>query len=181
MILSILYQALELCNIHLNPFTYDKYGKQLARFSYKDPSIDLHDVSIISPPLRIIDYNPDNSRLRLDVHPHETFQRKLMSMQENLVSTFHLHQQSFLNMTNSSYDSIHNLFHFLLTDMILHLYIYPTVVVKKQDGTTCNIMNLSPGDTIRCIIRFHGISQIQTRGGMRLRLQHSVPIVWLVT
>lgn len=181
MILSIPYQALEVCNIHLNPFTYDKYGKQLARFSYKDTSIDIHDVSIISPPLTIIDYNPENSRLRLDVSHHETFQRKLMCMQENLVSTFEMHQQSFLNFNNTSHESIRNLFHFLLTDTILHIYIYPTAIVKKKDGTSCKIMDLSPGDMIRCVIRFHGISQIQTRSGMRLRLQHSVPIVWLLT
>ena len=182
MILSIPYQALEVCNIHLNPFGYDKYGKQLARFTYKDASIDFHDVSIITPPLSIIDYNPENSRLRLNVTEHETFQRKLSSMQENLVSTFEIHQQSFLNLSNQSRESIHNLFHFLLTENILNIYIYPTALVKKKDGSICKMMELKSGDTIRCVVRFHGISQIQTRnGGMRLRLQHSVPSIWLIT
>jgi len=135
----------------------------------------------MTPPLTILDYNPENSRLRLDLSEHGTFQSKMFSIQENLISTFEIHQQSFLNMNTESHESIRNLFHFLLTDNILCIYIYPTAVVKKRDGTTCKMMDLKSGDSIRCVIRFHGISQIQTRSGMRLRLQHSVPTLWLIS
>ena len=181
MILSVPYQALEICNIHLSPFTPDKYGKQLARLAYKDASIDLHDVSILSPPLTILDYNPENSRLRLDLSEHGTFQSKLYCMQENLISTFEIHQQSFLHLVGEPHESIRSLFHFLLNETILCIYVYPTAIVKKKDGTQCTMADLKPGDTIRCVIRFHGISQIQTKSGMRLRMQHSVPTIWLLT
>lgn len=180
MLLTVPYQALEIGNIHLSPFTPDKYGKMLARLAYKDASIDMHDVAILSPPLTILDYNTENSRLRLDVSEHGTFQSKLYCMQENLVSTFDMHQQSFLNLSNETHESIQSLFHFLLNENILCIYVYPTAIVKKKDGTTCKVMDLKPGNMIRCVIRFHGISQIQTKSGMRLRLQHSVPNLWLI-
>ena len=181
MLLSIPYQALEISNIHLSPFTPDKYGKQLARLAYKDTSIDIHDVAIMTPPLRILDYNPENSRLQLDISEHCTFQSKMLSIQENLISTFEIHQQSFLNLSNESHESIRNLFHFLLMDNVLCIYVYPTALIKRKDGSTYKMMELKPGDTIRCVIRFHGISQIQTRSGMRLRLQHSIPNMWQIT
>lgn len=180
MILTIPYQALEVPNIHLFPFQSDKYGKILARLSYKDNSIDFQDVSILSPPLKIIDYNPDNSRLRIDLSQQTNFKIKLHTLQEYLVSTFYIHQLSFLGTKNESYDYIHSLFHFLLTDSILCLYIFPTTIVRKSDGSTCKVEDLKSGDTIRCVIRYQGISQIYNKYGMRLRLQHSIPAIWLI-
>ena len=105
-------------------------------------------------------------------------------MQENLISTFEIHQQSFLHLganVQESHESIRGLFHFLLNDTVLCIYVYPTVSVKKRDGSTIKMFELKPGDTIRCVMRFHGISQIQTKSGMRLRMQHSVPSMWLLT
>ncbi len=180
MLLSIPFQALEINNIHLSPFQADKYGKSIARLSYKDPSIDLQDVCIMTPPLKVIDYNNENSRLRLDLSEQTNFQIKLNTLQEYLVSTFYVHQQSFLNQKNDSVDSIRQLFHFLLENQTLSLYIFSSSIVKKNDETTCKISDLQPGDTIRCIIRLQGISQVRSKYGIRLRLQHSVPSCWLI-
>lgn len=180
MLLSIPYQALEINNIHLTPFQSDKYGKFVARLSYKDPSIDFQDVSIMSPPLKIIDYNPENSRLRLDLSEQTNFQDKLNTLQEYLISTFYVHQQSFLNQKNDSVENIKQLFHFLLENSTLSLYIFSTSLVKKSNNTTCKVADLKPGDTIRCIIRLQGISQVRGKYGIRLRLQHSIPSLWLI-
>ena len=106
MILSIPFQTLEISNIHLTPFQSDKYGKAIAKLTYKDNSIDFQDVSILSPPLKIIDYNPENSRLRIDLTEQYNFQVKLHTLQEYLVSTFFVHQQSFLGKRNESHDLI---------------------------------------------------------------------------
>lgn len=179
MILSVPYQALEIGNIHLTPFESDRYGKDIAKLSYKDPSIDLQDVTILTPPLKIIDYNPENSRLRIDLSDQNNFQNKLHTLQEYLVSTFYVHQQSFLNHKNEPCDSIRQLFHFLLDGSMLYLYVFPTSNVMKIDGTTIKVSNLLPNDTIRCVIRIQGVSQIQSRYGMRLRLQHSISSIWL--
>jgi len=179
MLLTIPYQALEIRNIHLTPFQADKYGKAVARLSYKDPSIDFQDVSILTPPLKIIDYNPENSRLRIDLTDQPNFQNKLNTLQEYLVSTFYVHQQSFLNQKNETSDSIRQLFHFLLEGSVLSLYIFPTSIIKNINSA-CKVSELVPGDIIRCVIRLQGISQIRNKYGIRLRLQHSIPSSWQI-
>ncbi len=180
MILTIPYQALEIGNIHLTPFQADKYGKSVARLSYKDNSLDFQDVSILTPPLKIIDYNSENSRLRINLTDQNNFQDKLNTLQEYLISTFHVHQQSFLNQRGETHESIRELFHFLLEKTILSLYVFPTSYVKKVDGTSIRVTDLQEGDTIRLIIRLQGISQIRNKYGFRLRLQHSIPSIWLI-
>jgi hypothetical protein len=182
MILSIPYQALEVGNIHLTLFQTDKYGKSIARLSYKDNSIDFQDVSILTPPLRIIDYNPESSRLRLDLSDQHLFQVKFNMLQEYLISTFYIHQQSFLGFSKEMHETIRDHFHFLLNDNVLSLYIFPTTLVKKSDGTTCKVSDLQSGDTIRSIIRLQGVSQIWNNRDnyFRLRLQHSIPAIWFL-
>ena len=76
MLLSIPFQALDIGYIHLSPFQADKDGQAVAKLSYKDNSIDFQDVSILSPPVKVIDYNPENSRLRLDLYDQHNFQVK---------------------------------------------------------------------------------------------------------
>ncbi len=178
MILSIPYQAFEIGNIHVAPFQIDRFGKTIARLCYKDNSIDFQDVSILSPPLRIIDYNPDTSRLRLDLSEHPLFHIKIHTLHEYLINTFYTHQQSFLNLMNRSYDVIRHLFYFLLDSMTLSLFIYPTVFIKTNTGQTCRISDLKAGDSIRCVSRLQGVSQLFHRNELRLRLHHSVPAVW---
>jgi hypothetical protein len=178
MILSIPYQAFEIGNIHVAPFQIDRFGKMIARLCYKDNSIDFHDVSILSPPLRIIDYNSETSRLRLDLSDHPHFQIKMHTLHDYLISTFYTHQQSFLNIKNRSYEAIRHLFYFLLDGMTLSLFIYPTMSVKTKSGTMCRVSDLKPGDTIRTVIRLQGVSQLISREELRLRLHHSVPSVW---
>ena len=181
MLLSIPYQGLEVGNIHLSPFQADKYGKAVAKLSYKDNSIDFQDVTILTPPIRVIDYNSENSRLRLDLTDQFNFQIKLNTLQEYLVSTFYVHQQSFLNYKSETHERIRELFHFLLEDSVLSLYIFPTTNIKKEDNTLCKISDLKEGDIIRCVIRLQGISHIQNKYGSCLRLQHSVPSLWYLS
>jgi hypothetical protein len=181
MILTIPYQALEIGNIHLNPFQNDKYGKSIARLSYKDNSIDFQDVSILTPPLKVIDYNPESSRLRLDLSDQFNFQVKLNTLQEYLISTFVVHQQSFLGIRNESHNNIRNYFHFLLHESTLSLYVFPTNIIKKEDDTTLKVSELKAGDMIRCVVRIHGVSQLKNKHGTRLRLQHSIPSMWQIT
>jgi len=180
MLLTIPYQALEISNIHLTPFQADKYGKAIAYMSYKDNSIDFQDVSILTPPVRVIFYNSECSRLTIDLSDQYNFQVKLNMLQEYLVSTFYVHQQSFLNQKKYSHTNIRELFQFLLSDSMLSLYIFPTAIVQKENGSISNVSDLKSGDMIRCIIRFQGISQISNKYGTKLRLQHSIPSLWSI-
>jgi hypothetical protein len=180
MLLAIPHQTLEIGNIHLTPFQPDKYGKSIARMTYKDNSIEFQDVSILTPPLRVNYYNPENSRLSIDLSDQHHFQVKLNTLHEYLVSTFYIHQQSFLSQQHYSPSNIRDLFHFFLTDSILSLYVFSTSVVKKKDGADIKVSDLKEGDMIRCIIRFQGILQISNKYGTKLRLQHSIPSLWSI-
>jgi hypothetical protein len=180
MYLTIPYQSFEVGNVHVSSFQYDKYAKTIAQFTYKDPSIDLNDVSILTPPLRVIDYNPESSRLRLDLSDHPSFLSKWEVLYENLISTFYIHQQSFLHDSSYSMESIRRLFYVLIDGPILSLYIYPTTLVKIENGTTCPISDIKTGDFLRSAVRLQGISQIISKDGLRLRLHHSVSSMWLI-
>jgi len=181
MILSIPYQTFEIENVHLTPFQIDRYGKTIAQLSYKDDSLDFQDISLLSPPIKVLQYYPESSRLRLDLSEHPNFQTKLSMLQEYLIGTFYMHQQSFLNQQYKPLEYIRQLFYFLLDESVLSLYIYPTATIKKSNGTTCKVADLVPGDVIRCVIRLQGVSQFMNREGIRLRLHHSVPAVWSIT
>lgn len=178
--LTIPSQAFDVHHVYVTPFQMDRHGKWLARFSYKDPSVDLQDVCLITPPLRILDYQPETSRLRLDLSPHLPFQIKLHMFYEYLISTFHIHQQEFLHVDHQTVEDIRDMFYSLLDGSTLSLYIYPTTVVQRADGAPCHMSDLKAEDTIRCVIRVHGVSQLHHRDGLRLRLHHSVPRVWLL-
>jgi hypothetical protein len=177
-ILAIPYQAFEVNQVYVTPFQMDKYGKWMAHLTYKDTSIDFHDVSLMTPPLRVIDYQPETSRLRLDLSPHLTFQVKLRMFYEYLMSTFYLHQQGFLHMNHLSMEDVRQIFYSLLDGNMLSVYIYPTTFVKLADGSSSRISDVKPGEVIRCVIRFQGVSQLNHRDGIRLRLHHSVPSIW---
>ena len=177
MILTIPYQAFEIGNIHVTPFQIDRFGKPIARLTYKDNSIDFQDVSILSPPMRVLDYNPETSRLRLDLSEHPVFHSKMNTLHDYLISTFYTHQQSFLNQMGQPYEAIRRLFYFLLDGHALSLFIYPTAHVKRANSYS-RISDLKPGDKIRCVIRLQGVSQLLNRNELRLRLHHSVPAVW---
>ena len=181
MILTIPHQAFEIGNIHVMPFQVDKYGKTIARLMYKDNSIDFHDVSILSPPMRILDYHAETSRLRLDVSEHPSFHSKINMLHDYLINTFYTHQQSFLNQQGKTYDAIRRLFYFLLDGCALSLFIYPTGTVKKVNGGACRVSDLKPGDVVRCVIRLQGVSQLIHREELRLRLHHSVPVLYSVS
>jgi hypothetical protein len=177
-LLTIPYQALEVSNIHLTPFQIDKYGKWMAQLIYKDSSIDFHDVSVMMPPLRVVDYQPETSCLRLDLSPYPTLQVKLNLFYEYLMSTFYLHQQGFFHTEHLSMEDIQRMFYSLLHGNLLSLYIYPTTLMKYADGSMKPMLHIKSGDLLRCVIRFQGVSQLNYRDSIKLRLHHSVPSLW---
>jgi hypothetical protein len=181
MLLSIPYQALEIGCVHVSPFQIDDYGRNLARLTYKDTSIDFQDVSILSPPLRVVRYNAVKNQLTFDVREHGAFMTKLSVFQEHLVNTFAIHQESLLR-TNGIYaEDIHNLFQFLLNGTLLTVFIYPSTIVRKPDGNDVFTHSLQEGDRVRILLRIYGITCLDGNGGpIRFRIQHSIPTLWQV-
>jgi hypothetical protein len=182
MLLSIPYQIFEASCIHLSEFQPDKYGRPIARLKYKDPSVDFQDVTILSPPVRIIDFNPDCNRLRVDLSDQRVFMNKLHTIQEYLVNTFYIHQTTILGKMYHSETDIRSLFHFLLDNNILSLYIYPTTTIKLANGSSIKLSELKAGDQIRFTIRLQGITQLwRPNTGVTLRFHHTVPVIWFLS
>lgn len=180
-LLTIPYQAFEVDHVYLTPFQMDKNGKWMAQLSYRDASLHFQDVSLMSPPLRVVDYDPHTSRLRLDITQHLNFYVKLNMFYEYLISTFYLHQEGFLQIKHQTVEDIRQMFYSLVEGNRLSVYIYPTTMVRQEDGGSCRMSEVAVGDVIRCVIRFQGVSQLQHREGSKLRLHHSVPMLWRVS
>ncbi len=178
MFLTIPYQILEISYVQIANFIIDKYGKSLYKLSYKDNSVECNDISILTPPLKVIDYNPNNNKLRLDLTDQALFYNKLFSLQEYIIATFFIRQQQYLFSSCYSYNDIKCFFNFLLDGLMLNIFIFPNTIVKSKDKINIKMSDIKPGDTIRCVIKLQGIVKCKS---LRLRLQHSVPKVWYIT
>jgi hypothetical protein len=179
MILSVPYQAIEIGNIHLGNFQYDSKGRNIIPISYKDNSIEMNDMSILTPPLKIIDYDPHTCRLRLDISSEcvEQFVVKMMSMQEYIISTIYVCKMPCIEF-GLSRDIIENMFQSLIHGNILSVYLFPSTVVKTTNNSEKTIGTMKAGSTIRIIIRISGVSYLLPQ--KKLRLQHSIPSLWIV-
>jgi hypothetical protein len=179
MILSIPYQRFESSRVQVQTFIPCKYNRTMALLSYTDPAIDFKDITLITPPMRVMHYHAKTSMLRMDVSEHIVFQLKLYTFYEYLTNLLFINQYDFFNETHLSYEMIRSCFYTILTKSVLSLYIHPeTIVTYGQEGIP--ISHIQPGDMIRCVIRIQGISQIMGKDGMRLRLHHYIPSIWRV-
>ena len=179
MILSIPYNRFEINNVQLQQFMNDKFNRSIALLTYND-SIEFKDITILSPPMKVIQYNVKSSTLRLDVSEHIVFQLKLYTFYEYLTNLLFMHQYDFFGEKNKTYDAIRQCFYTILNKSLLSLYIHPNTVLKysEKDSQGMPISEVKSGDMVRCIIRIQGISQLMGKDGMRLRLHHYVPYIW---
>jgi hypothetical protein len=181
MILTIPHQTLEIGHIHINPFQSDSKGRSIAPMTYKDTTVDIQDLSILTPPLTVYDYDQQTCRLRLDLKEHKSFLTKIATLQEYLITTFYIHRYTLLG-NDYTIEQIRALFQNILSGDILTVFIYPTTNVYRDNNKTSKMSTIKKGDVIRCAIRFHGIvfsNNINTNK-FRLRIQHSLPAIWLV-
>ena len=174
MILAIPYQRFEITNVQVHQFIQSKYNRNIALLSYTDPAIDFKDVTILTPPMKVLQYNTKTSMLRLDVSDNIGFQLKMYTFYEYLTNLLFMNQYAFFNETHLSYDMIRGCFYTMLIKSVLSLYIHPNTVLKNGVA----ISDVKPGDMVRCIIRIQGISQLMGKDGMRLRLHHYIPSIW---
>lgn len=181
MILTVPYQTLEISRVHLNPFVKDNKGRSIASLVYKDSAIEINDLSILTPPLKVLDYDSKTSRLRFDLKDQKAFETKLSTLQTYLISTFYLHRLSLLG-NDYTHEEIQHLFQNLLVDNIFSAFVYPTTNIRKEDGSSVKMNTIKAGDSVRFAICIQGVIIINTNYGkfFRLRIQHHVPVVWLV-
>lgn len=188
MLLTIPYQLLETSNIKLDNFKVDHKSRIIAPLCYSTPSIQFHDINILSGPLIIHEYDASTNRIRFDIRSQPAFLTKMNSLQETLVNKFYTRRFEILKY-DVTMDEVRSMFQFLFYGSMLTLFVFPNTIVKHASssvaaGTTSTVSQLKKGDVIRCVIRVHGVSMLPNRPGEffpRFRIQHSVPTVYRIT
>jgi hypothetical protein len=183
MLLTIPYQLLETSNIKLESFKADHKARIIAPLCYSTPSVQFHDINILSGPLVINEYDTSSNRIRFDIRSETAFLTKMNMLQDTLVQKFYAKRFDILKY-DVTMDEVRSMFQFLFYGSMLTLFVFPNTIVKLVDGTTNTVSQLKKGDTIRCVIRVHGVSMLQNRIGEffpRFRIQHSVPTVYKIT
>ena len=186
MLLTIPYQLLETSNIKLEDFKADHKARIIAPLCYSTPSIQFHDINILTCPLVIQEYDISSNRIRFDIRSQPAFLTKMNMLQETLVQKFYAKRFDILKY-DVTMDEVRSMFQFLFYGAMLTLFVFPNTIVKLADShasVTSTVSQLKKGDTIRCVIRVHGVSMLQNRVGEffpRFRIQHSVPTVYKIT
>ena len=156
MLLATPYQTIELSNISVLPYYTDKKERLLAPIHYIKNGLIMQGFTLLSPPLIVTSYDTSMNRLLLNTTNNRGFANKLIAIQDYF----------------SQLDSTLT-FQRLCSPSSLTLYLFPSTPVHHSSKIS-TIVNVKPGDTVRCVIRLHNLFRI----GQVLRLQHSVPIIY---
>jgi len=163
----------------------DYIQKPMAPLSYFGPQFRLPSLSILFPPLTIIEHNQSSGKLVLDMGESSLANIKLMALQETLINSILYHQASWFK-SSFTKEEIKSgfipIFH--ENKLILHCPIisgtkgipfYKKGVWKKNITS----QDIIPGSRIRIAVKIHGISFLHNsvndlRWSGRCRLQHRI-------
>ena len=148
MLLAIPYQTVDISNIKIDPYVKDKRERTTATLQYERGVLITQGLILLSPPLTVLSYDSSMNRLTVAMTNQRLFATKLLALQDRFAET---HPTIPLQR--------------LCTSSTLTLYVYP-------------FCSIQPGDVIRCIIRFQNLLLVETKTGMNLRIQHSIPIMY---
>ena len=188
--LAIPYQTLEIGRVHMNPFHLDTKGRSISQLLYNDTTVNMNDFIILSPPLRVIEYDRASGRLRFDTTNTSQFVTKFNTLQQYIISTLFLHRLQFFQYDYSHAD-IETMFQPLMDGNVFSVFVYPATMIRKRDGEGMSVNMLSPGDTVRFPIYIHGVMLLSNIYNPvphvhiqhtlpRLRIQHNIPYMWFV-
>lgn len=180
MLLAIPYQTLELGKIHMDPFKPDRKHRPLAPLTYRDASVETLDLTLVTPLLSFLSYDSTRNRLVLDTAPYPIFNTKFTTLQEYIVSAMYFHRMTFFK-RDIDYDTLHSMLQPLLVGQQLTVYTHPSFPVQAEDGTVCSLSDVKTPAKLRVVIRIHGILQFEGRSGLQLRIQHSIPKLYMST
>lgn len=184
--LTIPFQSFEIENTHILPPQVDFKDRTYFQLCYKDSSVEIQDVPILTPPLKVHHYDIKKSMLFLEIDPSHPFYQKIHRFQEHIIQTFYNYQnlllansidntielaqdpkniKIFLSSQNYSnqpknipLQAIRSYFQMPLRENIFGLYIHPNTEIKLG-GTQTPIQayQLLPGTFIRALLRFYNI------------------------
>jgi hypothetical protein len=163
----------------------DYIQKPMAPLSYFGPQFRLPSLSILFPPLSIIEHNQSSGKLVLDMGESSLANIKLMALQETLINSILYHQASWFK-SSFTKEEIKSgfipIFH--ENKLVLHCPIIQGtkgIPFYKKGVWTKNItsQDIIPGSRIRIAVKIHGISFLHNsindlRWSGRCRLQHRI-------
>lgn len=176
MLLTLPYQSIELAKLILHPPTIDKKGRKVARISYYDSP---NDITILTPPLTLLKYDASANRIQFDTSKERGFSLKWNAIQSRITDMIYMSSNGIFS-RGYSMEDIHAMLHSLYVNNCLTAYVFPTTLVKKANGTTCPIVEVPVGTSIRYMFRIHGLMFVDNRGSPSIRIQHSIPEMYMV-
>ncbi len=182
-------QKVEIGNIHIgNPWARGSntaLQKPMVPLSYFGTHFRLPFITLLFPPLQIVDYNPMTGRLELDMGISSLACIKLNTLQDTLINAILYHQQAWFK-TEYSKEEVKGGFQPIIENnhILLHcpLTARGVPIYKKEQGwQPFTAEDMKVGQRIRVAIKIHGISFLtrpdkngeQVWGG-RCRLQHRI-------
>jgi hypothetical protein len=180
-------QKVEIGNINIgSPWAREsrkEYGqKPMAPLSYFGTEFRIPFVSLLFPPLPILEYNAATGKLSLDMSETMLACIKLQTLQETLLSAIVYHQHTWFKSEYSKED-VKGGFQPIFQDNALQLYcpsghgVRGIPIYNGSWKPTFAPGDLVPGRKFRVAVKIHGISFLNTPDGSwsgRCRLQHRV-------
>ena len=173
-------QKLEIGNVNIgSPWARESRKeyeqKPMAPLSYFGTQFRIPFVSLLFPPLSVVEYNPVTGKLVLDMTGNSLTSIKLGALQDTLLGAICYHQAAWFK-SEFSKEDVKGGFQPLYSDNRLHLYCPQTARVYK-DGVWHTSGDIVAGCKIRVAVKLHGISFL-TRPDVswsgRCRFQHRI-------
>ena len=116
--LTIPFQSFEIENTYILPPQTDFKGRKFIQLCYKDSSVEIQDLPILIPPLKVHHYDLKKSMLFLEIDKAHPFYQKIYLLQEFIVHTLYNYQnllfpQLFDNNTQNNFTESKNVKIFL--------------------------------------------------------------------
>lgn len=171
-------QTLDVGKIHLSNFKQmeGRNTMSIAPLHYIDQYIKLKNVTILTPPLTVINHDINTSRIQLDTSEHSMFSMKIYTLQEYLLSTLFLHQQTLFG-TIFTQEILKSMFKTLIYKNKMTLFLGASSRTLKYVDSSKETIGLNEhipsGSKIRCAIHLQGIGLIPGQQ-IHFRFQHSL-------
>ena len=181
-------QKVEIGNINIgSPWARlshaDGAQKPMAPLSYFGTQFRLPFVSLIFPPLPVIEYNPITGKLVLDMFESSLASIKLNTLQDTIVNAIAYHQAGWFK-SEFTKDEIVRGFQPIIQDNHLHLHCPSSEHIRSihifKDGGWKKLSadDLKIGTRVRVSVKIHGISFLNRNDGDKwvgkCRLQHRI-------
>lgn len=175
-------QKVEIGNINIgSPWARERkeYAqKPMAPLSYFGTQFRLPFVSLLFPPLPVVEYNTATGKLILDMSETSLGTIKLNTFQETLINSIYYHQSGWFK-SNYTKDQIKEGFQPIIdnTHLILHCPTRGVPFYKNDEWGIATSNDLKSGQRIRVAVKIHGISFLnrkESEWSGKCRLQHRI-------